>query len=141
MLARRKAAQDALNEYSEDDESEQDMVFGDACEEDSGVWDEDSAYVEMLAQEGQQSRAEAAAKGSGAVSDAEDDSDGDDELEEELGYISPLESLDVHIRFREALEAMQNRNGALYAAATTALSVDEQTYLMEIMREAQSHSA
>lgn len=140
-LARRKAAQDALNEYSEDDESEQDMVFGDAGEEDGDVWDEDSAYVEMLAQEGQRLRAEAAAKGSGAVSDAEDDSDGDDELEEELGYVSPLEGLDVHVRFREALESMQGRNAGLYAVATTALSVDEQTYLMEIMREAQSRSA
>ena len=64
----------------------------------------------------------------------------DGEIEEELGYLSPLEAVDVYLRFRQALDVLQTRNTPLFQAATTSLSVDEQTYLMEIMREAESHA-
>jgi importin-7 len=116
------------------------------------VWDEDSAYIEMLAKEvrvstlrfigaylstkGQRLRQHTAKDDDEATE--EDDDDDDDEIEEELGFISPLEQVDVVVRFRHALDTLQAKNGQLYQTATTALSVDEQTLLMELMREAQA---
>jgi hypothetical protein len=109
------------------------------------VWDEDSAYIEMLAKEGQRLRMQSAGQdgdGDGDGDEAESDgADSDDEIEEELGFVSPLEQLDVYVRFRRALAALQNSNSQLYLAATTALSVDEQAFLMELMREAETREA
>lgn len=87
--------------------------------------------------------------------DADDDSDEED-IEEELGYISPLDDVNPYTAFKQSLTGkllacprlgrfssysnifslpvFQMRNPAGYQAATTALNVDEQTLLMEIMR-------
>ena len=64
------------------------------------MWDEDSAYVEMLANEGQRLREKSERQAAGEdVSDDEDEED----IEEELGYISPLDTVDPYITFKQAL--------------------------------------
>ena len=66
------------------------------------VWDEDSAYVEMLANEGQRLR-EKSEKAAAAGGDYSDDEEEEDEIEEELGYISPLDNVDPYVTFKQAL--------------------------------------
>lgn len=64
------------------------------------VWDEDSAYVELLANESQRLREKSEKQAAGEeLSDDEDDED----IEEELGYISPLDNVDPYISFKAAL--------------------------------------
>lgn len=64
------------------------------------VWDEDSAYVEMLANESQRLREKSAKQANGEeISDDEEE----DDIEEELGYISPLDTVDPYITFKQAL--------------------------------------
>ncbi|KAI0029851.1 ARM repeat-containing protein [Vararia minispora EC-137] len=130
-VADRAAQQNALHEISDSEESDQDMNFN-AIED---VWDEDSAYIEMLAKEGQRLRQQG--QNQDDDDEADDEDEDDDEIEEELGFISPLEQVDVYVRFKHALNALQIKNAPLYQLATTALSVDEQAYLMELMREAE----
>ena len=120
------------------------------------VWDEDSAYVEMLANEGQRLREKSEKQAAGEeVSDDEDEED----IEEELGYISPLDNVDPYITFKAALTgqyclslrrrtplltssvAFQMKNGHGYQLATTSLTPDHQTFLMEVMRLADEHAA
>ena len=64
------------------------------------VWDDDSAYIEMLANEGARLRekTERAAAGDD-VSELSEES----EIDEELGYISPLDIVDPYITFKQAL--------------------------------------
>ena len=124
------------------------------------VWDEDSAYVEMLANEGQRLREKSQKQAAGEeVSDDEDD----EVEEEELGYISPLDNVDPYITFKAALTsesskhihirvtitiltsiflaAFQMKNGHGYQLATTSLTPEHQTFLMEVMRLADEHAA
>jgi hypothetical protein len=70
------------------------------------VWDQDSAYLELLAKEGARLRQEAE-KNDGfedsTAGDEDDEEDSDDEVDEELGYISPLDTVDPYITFKQAL--------------------------------------
>ena len=119
------------------------------------VWDEDSAYMEMLANEGARLREKSARLGAG-----EDDEDSDDEsdIDEELGYISPLDNVDPYVSFKQALTGMclrlvsnlvlttlsatafQMKNPSAYQVATTSLNTEQQTMLMEVMRVAEEKS-
>ena len=98
------------------------------------------------------------AGGGEAVDDSEEDSDDDEDLEEDLGYLTPLDSVDPYVSFKQALTstwfilwhdtdshtlslAFQMQNAAGYQAATTALDIDQQTLLMEVMRIAEQQSA
>ncbi|KAJ3711727.1 armadillo-type protein [Lentinula raphanica] len=129
-VADRKALEEAMQDDDDDDDLEDDKILNlDGDDED--VWDEDSAYLEMLASEGARLRAKSEKLAAGE--DADDDSD-DETIEEELGYISPLDDVNPYTVFKQSLTAFQMRNPAGYQAATTALNVEEQTLLMEVMR-------
>jgi len=85
----------------------------------------------------------------------------EDDIDEELGYISPLENVNPYISFKRALTSKQYRqrrqpnlffivsrslafqmqNAANYQAATTALDIEQQTLLMEVMRIADQAQA
>lgn len=70
------------------------------------MWDQDSAYLELLAKEGARLRQEAEKSDGvkdGIVDDEEEEEDSDDEVDEELGYISPLDNVDPYITFKQAL--------------------------------------
>lgn len=85
------------------------------------VWDEDSAYLEMLAkevdiffpskdphiqycQQGARLREKSEKQADGE--DIEDSDDEDSDVEEELGYISPLDKVNPYTSFKEALTSM-----------------------------------
>ncbi|KAI0057803.1 ARM repeat-containing protein [Artomyces pyxidatus] len=138
-VAARKALQDALHEESDDDESEDDSRFLSTHDDDDDVWDEDSAYLEMLAKEGVRLR-EKSTKQPADDDEASEVSEAS-EIDEELGYISPLDNVDPYVTFKQALTTLQMKNSPMYQAATTALDVELQTLLMEVMRIAESRSA
>lgn len=68
------------------------------------MWDEDSAYVELLANEGQRLREKSAKVAAGE--DFEDEDEDEEEIDEELGYISPLDTIDPYTSFKQALTSM-----------------------------------
>ncbi|RXW25385.1 hypothetical protein EST38_g469 [Candolleomyces aberdarensis] len=108
-------------------------------DEEGDVWDDESAYLEMLANESARLRAKSERQGDGSTADS--DSDEEEELiEEELTYISPIETVDAYTTFKRALTTLQVQNGPAYQAATTALDVDQQTLLMEVMRIADANA-
>ncbi|KAK7462279.1 Nonsense-mediated mRNA decay protein 5 [Stygiomarasmius scandens] len=131
-VAERKALEEALAEEDDDDDLEEEKLLN-LTGDDEDVWDEDSAYLEMLAKEGARLREKSEKLEAGE--DVDSDSD-DDEIEEELGYISPLDNVNPYVSFKQALTAFQMRNAPGYQAATTSLSVEQQTLLMEVMRMA-----
>lgn len=84
---------------------------------------------------------------------SEDESD----IEEELGYISPLDTVDAYVTFKQALTSMsispfikgrmlnllvafQMRDGNNYQRATTSLTPEQQMLLMDVMRIAEERS-
>ncbi|KAF8500772.1 armadillo-type protein [Russula emetica] len=138
-VAARKALQDSLHE-DEDDDDDDEQRYLNMNEEEGDVWDDNSAYIEMLAKEGQRLREEAERRehdGDGGASDDEDD----EEIEEELGFISPLDTVNPYVTFKRALTALEVNDHTIYQAATTALDVEQQTLLMEIMRMADEAAA
>jgi hypothetical protein len=124
--------QDSLQE-DDDEDDEDEQRYLNLNEEEGDVWDEDSAYIEMLAKEvralarlrdtllllrnggvslynwlvqGQRLREAAERKvhdldvaGTSDVSD-------DEEIEEELGFISPLDAVNPYVTFKQALTGM-----------------------------------
>ncbi|KAJ6585487.1 armadillo-type protein [Mycena capillaripes] len=131
----RKALEEAEQEDDEDDLIEEKMLNMNDDEED--VWDEDSAYLEMLANEGARLRE----KSEKAEEGAEDsDEDEDDEITEELGYFSALDNVNPYASFKQALTTFQMQNGPVYQAATTSLNLEQQTLLMEVMRIAETQA-
>lgn len=136
-IADRKALEEQLAEESDDDEALDDK-FLNLEGDDEDVWDEDSAYLEMLANEGARLRE----KAEKVEAEEEDDDESEDEdIEEELGYISALENVNPYVSFKQALTTFQMQNGPSYQAGTTSLSVEQQTLLMEVMRLADVPSA
>ncbi|KAH9851744.1 ARM repeat-containing protein [Lenzites betulinus] len=133
----RKELEEAFQNESDDDGDEDDSKYLNLNEEDDDVWDEDSAYVEMLANEGQRLREKSARVAAGEEEEEEEE---EEEIEEELGYISPLDTVDPYISFKQALTTFQMKNSPGYQMATTSLSPDLQTFLMEVMRIAEEHS-
>ncbi|KAG6813019.1 hypothetical protein H0H92_014757 [Tricholoma furcatifolium] len=135
-VADRKALEDSLAEDSDEEEYVDEKILN-FNEEEEDVWDEDSAYLEVLANEGARLRAK-----QDRAAEGEEDSDSEDEeIEEELGYISPLDTVDPYGSFKQALTTFQMQNGPSYQAATTALNVEQQTLLMEVMRLAEVNSS
>ncbi|KAH9969835.1 ARM repeat-containing protein [Russula dissimulans] len=135
----RKALQESL-QGDEGEEDEDEQRYLNMNEEEGDVWDEDSAYVEMLAKEGQRLREEAERRERDADGGESFSSD-EEEIEEELGFISPLDSVDPYVTFKQALSALEVNDRTIYQAATTALDVEQQTLLMEIMRIAAEAAA
>lgn len=84
----------------------------------------------------------------------------DEDIEEELGYISPLDSVDPYLAFKRSLSSeysipshttlltypsarsvFQMKNPSGYQVSTTALSPDQQMLLAEVMRLAEVKEA
>lgn len=89
--------------------------------------------------------------------DDDDESSDESEIEEELGYFSPLDHVDPYVSFKQALTstcdflllwiiaecphiAFQMQNPASYQVSTTSLNVEQQTLLMEVMRIAETQT-
>ncbi|KAG6854284.1 hypothetical protein C0991_008532 [Blastosporella zonata] len=135
-IAARKVLEESLQEDSDDDELIEEKILN-FNEDEEDVWDEDSAYLEVLANEGARLREKQE-----KVADGDYESESDDEdIEEELGYISALDTVDPYGSFKQALTTFQLKNGPSYQAATTALTVEQQTLLMEVMRTAELNAA
>jgi hypothetical protein len=101
------------------------------------------------------------AEGNANVEEEDGGDEEDEDIDEELGYISPLENVNPYASFKQALTskhrrqchqpklflivsrllAFQMQNAASYQAATTALDIDQQTLLMEVMRIAEQAQA
>ncbi|KAH7885476.1 armadillo-type protein [Phlebopus sp. FC_14] len=136
-VSKRKALEENLAE-SDDDEMDDDAVYLNLeGGEDEDVWDEDSAYIEMLAKENARLRA---VSERGETGDDESEISEESEIEEELGFFSLLDAINPYTTFKQALMTFQTHNGALYQAATTILNVEQQTVLMEVMSIAESQS-
>ncbi|KAK0487807.1 armadillo-type protein [Armillaria novae-zelandiae] len=140
----RKALEDALQEDDDEDDVD-DEKFLNLNGDDEDVWDEDSAYLEMLAKEGARLRDKsdklALGGGGGGGGGESDEYDSDDEdIEEELGYYSPLDNVNPYVSFQQALSAFQMKSSPVYQAATTSLTVEQQTVLMEVMKVADAGS-
>jgi len=133
-IAARKTLQDALHEDEEDEDEDEQRLLN-LNEEEGDVWDEDSAYIEMLAKEGQRLREAADRKDHDA--DGESDVSDEEEIEEELGFISPLDTVNPYVTFKQALATLEVKDRVMYQAATTSLNVEQQTVLMEIMKIAE----
>ncbi|EJD50497.1 ARM repeat-containing protein [Auricularia subglabra TFB-10046 SS5] len=132
-IAKRQALEEAFQKGDDSDEEDDTADPIVENEDDEGdVWDEDSAYIDFLAKEA------AALRKSGNVGDDESDlgSVESDDVEEELGYLSPLETVNPYTTFKHALTTLQTQNAAVYQASTTSLTIDEQTFLMEVMKMA-----
>ncbi|KAF9481128.1 ARM repeat-containing protein [Pholiota conissans] len=133
----RKRLEQMLQEESDSDEEVDDQILNLGAD-DEDVWDEDSAYMEMLAREGARLREKS--ENATNEEDEDDESDDEDDIDEELGYISPLENVNPYTSFKQALTTFQMQNVPSYQAATTALDVEAQTLLMEVMRIAEQDS-
>ncbi|KAH8091016.1 armadillo-type protein [Cristinia sonorae] len=133
----RNLFQKATEEELEEEDNDEAWVLN-LNEEEEDVWDEDSATLEMLANEGARLR-----ERSQKIANGDDLSDvsEDTEIMEDLGYISPLDTIDPYITFKQALTAFQMKNGSGYQAATTSLSPEQQTWLMDVMRIAETNEA
>lgn len=107
-------------------------------DEEEDVWDSDSAYIEMLANEGARLREKSMKEESG--DDISEFSDDESDIAEELGYISPLDTVDPYVTFKQALTTFQMKDGNNYQRATTSLSQEEQMFLMDVMRIAEERS-
>ncbi|KAG1819416.1 armadillo-type protein [Suillus variegatus] len=129
-VAKRKVLEDELVEGDDDEDEDETKYLNLEGEEDEDVWDEDSAYLEILAKEGARLREKSEKAETG---DDESDISEESEIEEELGFFSPLDNINPYVTFKEALQTFQNQNSALYQAATTMLTVERQTVLMEVV--------
>jgi len=137
-IADRKALQDSLEEEDSDEDSD-DSKYLNFDDDEGDVQDQETAYLEMLAQENFRLRAQSNKPATVEdIDEEEDDDDDDDEIEEELGYISPLDSVNPYTTFKQALTTFQMKNPAMYASATTSLNQDQAALLMEVMRIAEN---
>ncbi|KIM40975.1 hypothetical protein M413DRAFT_445750 [Hebeloma cylindrosporum] len=130
-----------LFQEGSDSEDEGDDQALNLAEDDEDVWDADSTYMEILAREGARLRGNEAAGGEATAEEDDDDDDDESDIDEELGYISPLENVNPYASFKQALTTFQMQNAASYQAATTALDIEQQTLLMEVMRIAEQDQA
>ncbi|KIO25700.1 hypothetical protein M407DRAFT_8258 [Tulasnella calospora MUT 4182] len=143
-----------LEEYEDDsgeEDMEEDLVVGPpADDEDGDVFDEETAYLDMLAEEHARLRAKQAkrvakltqAEGAIAGDDDEDgeyvpsesgSDDSDETVPEDFSVETVIDEVDAYSYFKQTLTGLQTSNPALYQAVTTSLNVDQQTDLMEVM--------
>jgi len=139
VIAARKDLEDGLGDDGEDDEEVEENILN-LNDDDEDVWDEDSAYLDLLASEGARLR-EKSENTENTEEVEDDDSDSDDlEIDEELGYLSPLDNVNPYISFKQALTTFQLQNPAGYEAATVGLDLDQQTLLMDVLRVAEAQA-
>jgi len=135
-IAKRKALEQSLAESDDDEDDDDTRYLNLEGEDDEDVWDEDSAYLEMLASES--ARLRARSEETGNAGDDESEVSEDSDIEEELGFFSLIDAINPYTTFKQALTTFQTKNSALYRAATTILSVEQQTVLMEVMTKAEA---
>ncbi|KAH9480674.1 putative importin [Psilocybe cubensis] len=132
----RKRLETLLQEESDEEDDNEELALN-LEGDDEDVWDEDSAYMEMLAREGARLREKSENESNLEEEDEDEDDEDEDEIDEELGYISPLENINPYVSFKQALTTFQMQNSPSYQAATTVLDIEQQTLLMEVMRIAE----
>src|SRR4051812_42628736 len=89
---------------------------------DENVNDEDKEYLEMLAQ-------------NEAIT-ALDEKEDDDALKEELEFESPLDNIDVYIRFRDTFRNVQQHQQQSYAVLIKDLPAEGHAELRQILATA-----
>lgn len=136
-MQQRKALMESLVEDDEESDDSPDKLLN-LNDDEGDVWDEDSAYLDILAREGARLREKSEREAEVEGAD-DDDEEPDDDVEEELGYISAIEAVDPYITFKHALTNLQTRNPAYYQAVTTSLDVEQTTLLMEVMGVAEAN--
>ncbi|TRM60552.1 armadillo-type protein [Schizophyllum amplum] len=131
-IEHRKLLEEKMEDDSDDDEFDDGRLLN-LRDDDDDVWDEDSAYLEMLANESARQRERLEKKEADKEGDDESESD-DENVEEELGYLSPLDNVNPYASFKQALTTFQMQNPEGYQTATTSLTPEQQTLLMEVMK-------
>ncbi|KAG1727174.1 armadillo-type protein [Suillus paluster] len=97
-VAKREALEDQLVEGDDDnDDDDETRYLNLEGEEDEDVWDEDSAYLEILAKEGARMREKSEKAETG---DDESDTSEESEIEEELGFFSLLDTINPYVTFK-----------------------------------------
>ncbi|CAE6520075.1 unnamed protein product [Rhizoctonia solani] len=127
-----------LEEDFDDDEYEADEeeTYLNMADDDEDVQDEEAIYLARITEESEKLRAKIA---KAEASDDEEESDDEDEdVEEELGFESPLNDIDLYVSFKYALTALQMVNAPVYQLATTSLTPEQKTALMEHMGRAEA---
>lgn len=137
---RKKLQEEFAEEDDEELEDEDDVLVLDHDDEED-VYDEDTAIRDVMARETERLQQNAEKLAAGQTDVVDDESLSDEEIEEELGYISPLDSVDPYLAFQSALATFQNVNPAGYQAATTSLNMNQQVLLGEVMRLAEQKKA
>ena len=149
-IAERDELKERAGEFPEDDEEDFDFAADDVDggDDEGDIVDEDNEYLEILAAEASRLAAEQQQKGKGMGADLGDDEydEDDDELEEELTFESPLDSIDVFVRFKHRLTIFQATNPAAATSANGSLDQERQVKLQNAMalandRESQGFSA
>ncbi|QRV92799.1 importin beta N-terminal domain [Ceratobasidium sp. AG-Ba] len=124
-------------EFEEEDfDYEVDDIELNMADDDEDVRDEESEYLEQLAEESARLRAKKAAKAAAGSDDEE--SEDDESVHEELGFESPLDDINPYLAFKDALQTLQQVNAPAYQAATTSLTPEQTTSLMEMMALAEA---
>ncbi|KAI9256941.1 putative nonsense-mediated mRNA decay protein [Sporodiniella umbellata] len=119
-----------------EDEFDDDYLSGgedelDEAAEDDDVPDGDNEYLHYLA-----SQAAAANKDNNGL---EDFSEEEEELEEEILFESPLDSIDPYIQFESVFKNMQQSNSTSYIFLTKDLTAEQQSQIMHILSIAEKN--
>ncbi|KZT60613.1 ARM repeat-containing protein [Calocera cornea HHB12733] len=133
---------DADDAAMDDDEDEE--VEGE-WDEDDDVVDEETEYMNQLAEEAARLQANAAALMSGqplsTLQAGEDDEDEDEEEDDvDWFYETAVDKVDPYVKFTTSLNTFQTVNPQAYVAATSAVGQDGQVALMEIRKLAMERS-
>ncbi|KAG0319361.1 hypothetical protein BG000_003916 [Podila horticola] len=116
----------------DDDDTEEEWV-----DDEEDVYDEGHEYLEFLAQQ-----AAKRANNEGEEDEDEDDEEEDfDDLEEEIYFESPLDSLDPYVVFREVFTGLQQHNPASYNELTKATTPAQQEFIMHLLEVGELNAA
>ncbi|KAF9960423.1 hypothetical protein BGZ65_012328 [Modicella reniformis] len=111
---------------------ETDVVEEEWVDDEEDVVDEDSEYIEYLAQQASRSR----------PTDRDDDEESEwDGLEEEIYFESPLDNVDPYILFRDVFTGLKQHNPISYNELTKALTPEHQAYILTLLSTADANAA
>ncbi|KAL1924145.1 uncharacterized protein VTP21DRAFT_7180 [Calcarisporiella thermophila] len=123
---------DGVDDFENDDEGVDgidDYEDRDSGDEDGDVHDADQEYLEFLAQE-------EAKKSIGDSQNEGDDEEEEEDLDEELMFESPLDEIDVYVRFQDVFRSLQQYQPASYTALTKDLSPEQQNCILSLFSTA-----
>ncbi|KAH8835826.1 ARM repeat-containing protein [Flagelloscypha sp. PMI_526] len=138
-------------EEAEEDEDIDDEVLN-MNDEEEDVWDDESAYLELLTNEGnrQRERQERIDRGlppdDGEAADDDDDDESLDfieakDFEEDLGFTSPLDKVDLYNTFKTALQKLEVVNPQVYQGTLAGLTAEEQVLISDIGKIADANAS